>query len=258
MRQRLVTRTGPGRSLVHALKGVSFDAYEGDAVGVIGSNGSGKSTLLAAIAGLLAADRRRGARRRRAQAPRRRGDAAAGGIRLPQHPARLPGPRACRPTMSRTASTRSSSSPSSARRSTGRCGRTPRACAPVSTSPSPRRCGRGSCSSTRRWAWATAGSGRSRRSGSSEVLDEAGTLMFVSHGLGEIRRQCTRGLWIEQGVLRADGDGRRGGRRVRRPHVLARTRRPHAPGLLSDRGLERGRRASGPKPTRPSDTATTP
>jgi teichoic acid transport system ATP-binding protein len=32
---------------------VSFAAYEGDAIGLIGSNGSGKSTLLRAIAGLL-------------------------------------------------------------------------------------------------------------------------------------------------------------------------------------------------------------
>ena len=37
---------------VHALKGVSFAAYEGDAIGLIGTNGSGKSTLLRAIAGL--------------------------------------------------------------------------------------------------------------------------------------------------------------------------------------------------------------
>ncbi|MGO9164310.1 MAG: ABC transporter ATP-binding protein [Streptosporangiaceae bacterium] len=38
---------------VHAIRGVSFVAYRGDAVGVIGRNGSGKSTLLQAIAGLL-------------------------------------------------------------------------------------------------------------------------------------------------------------------------------------------------------------
>ena len=44
---------------VHAVKGVSFAAYEGEAIGLIGSNGSGKSTLLRAIAGLLPADRGR-------------------------------------------------------------------------------------------------------------------------------------------------------------------------------------------------------
>jgi teichoic acid transport system ATP-binding protein len=38
---------------VHAVKGVSFVAYKGEAIGLIGSNGSGKSTLLRAIAGLL-------------------------------------------------------------------------------------------------------------------------------------------------------------------------------------------------------------
>ncbi|MEZ5117182.1 MAG: ABC transporter ATP-binding protein [Candidatus Nanopelagicales bacterium] len=42
---------------VHALKGVSFATYRGDAVGLVGSNGSGKSTLLRAIAGLLPATR---------------------------------------------------------------------------------------------------------------------------------------------------------------------------------------------------------
>ncbi|MFJ7157878.1 ABC transporter ATP-binding protein [Streptomyces sp. NPDC101118] len=48
-------RTGdaPGVRKVHAVRGVSFTAYKGEAIGLIGTNGSGKSTLLRAIAGLL-------------------------------------------------------------------------------------------------------------------------------------------------------------------------------------------------------------
>ncbi len=43
---------GRRRIQVHALKHVSFDVKIGEAVGIVGSNGSGKSTLLRAIAGL--------------------------------------------------------------------------------------------------------------------------------------------------------------------------------------------------------------
>jgi teichoic acid transport system ATP-binding protein len=47
----------PSMKEVHAIRGMSFVAYQGDAIGVIGNNGSGKSTLLQAIAGLLPPDR---------------------------------------------------------------------------------------------------------------------------------------------------------------------------------------------------------
>lgn len=56
--RRLVTRTTtPNVRQVHAVRGVTFTAYRGEAIGLIGTNGSGKSTLLRAIAGLLPVER---------------------------------------------------------------------------------------------------------------------------------------------------------------------------------------------------------
>src|SRR5690349_16620751 len=53
-RRTLLRESAPGQRSVQAVRGVSFTAYRGEAIGLIGPNGSGKSTLLRAIAGLMA------------------------------------------------------------------------------------------------------------------------------------------------------------------------------------------------------------
>ena len=53
IRTRGLTKDLPlGSTVVHALRGVELDIYQGEIVGIVGPSGSGKSTLLGLIGGL--------------------------------------------------------------------------------------------------------------------------------------------------------------------------------------------------------------
>ncbi len=204
LRERLVTGKGSGRSLVRALRGVSFDAYEGDAIGVIGTNGSGKSTLLSTIAGLLTPS---GGEVLVAEEPKLLGVGAtllpsASGLRNIRLGCLALGMSAQEvderiddivdftelgEAIDRPLRTYSS-------------GMRARLHFAIATSVSPR---------ILLIDEALAVGDRMFRKKSTErieeLLENAGTLMLVSHALSEVTRQCNRALWIEKGVLRADG-----------------------------------------------------
>lgn len=204
LRDRLVNRKGTGRSVVHAVRGVTFDIYEGESVGIVGTNGSGKSTLLAALAGLL--------------------PVTSGTILVAEEPKLLgvgaaliptaPGRRNVRlgllalgvphdevdervdeivewtelgDAIDRPLRTYSS-------------GMRARLHFAIATSVQPRillideALGVGD----RRFR-------EKSRLRMESIQAAAGVLMIVNHSLGELKQSCERGLWIEQGRLRADG-----------------------------------------------------
>ena len=38
-----------------------------------------------------------------------------------------------------------------------------------------------------------------------EIRQQASTVIMVTHNMSEIEKSCTRAIWLEKGVLRADG-----------------------------------------------------
>jgi teichoic acid transport system ATP-binding protein len=204
LKQRFVNRQGSGKSFVHALKGVSFDAAEGDTIGVVGPNGSGKSTLLAAVAGLLSPT---SGEVLVAEEPKLLGvgatliPAASGyrNIRLgclalgmsnsevDEQIDELVEFTSLGPAIHRPLRTYSS-------------GMRARLHFAIATSVKPRILLIDEALAVGDKAFRAKSAGRI-----SEIISNAGTLMLVSHSLDEVARLCSRALWIEDGRVVADG-----------------------------------------------------
>jgi teichoic acid transport system ATP-binding protein len=204
-RRALLRETAPGERSVHAVRGVSFTAYRGEAIGLIGPNGSGKSTLLRAVAGLMAPS---------SGAVWTRGQASLLGVSA----AMMGGMSGDQNIMLGCLA----------------IGMTPAEIAdeydaicefagigefvhlPMSTYSS-------GMAARLRFAIAAArapdillidealstGDARFRRRSEKRILElreHAGTVFLVSHGLGIIRQTCTRAIWLERGQIMTDGD----------------------------------------------------
>lgn len=205
LKRMLLREDRPGQKDIHAIRGVSFTAYKGDAIGVIGPNGSGKSTLLRAIAGLMAPSE---------GAVWSRGQASLLGVSAAMMSAMSGDQNILLGCLA--------------------IGMTPAEIAeeydaicdfagigefvhlPMSTYSS----GMGA---RLRFAIAAArapdillidealatGDANFRRRSEArirELREHAGTVFLVSHGLGIIRETCNRVIWIEEGKLIMDGD----------------------------------------------------
>ena len=191
-------------TIVHAVKDVSFDIPVGEAVGIIGPNGSGKSTLLRAIAGL---------------------QSLANGTIFVSGEAQLLGVGAAlKPTLSGYRNVILGGLAMGLARSDivdqmdeivefsglgDAMGR------PMNTYSSGMRARLAFSIATLRIpdillideALAVGDKDFRERSLAriNEIRDDAGTVIMVTHNLGEIRKTCSRTIWIESGSVLADG-----------------------------------------------------
>lgn len=205
VRRILLREDGPGQRSVHAVRGVSFAAYRGEAIGIIGANGSGKSTLLRAIAGLMAPSQ--GVVWTRGQVSLL-GVSAAMMAGMSGEQNILLGCLAIGMTPAEIAEEYDAICEFA--------GIGEFVHLPMSTYSS----GMGA---RLRFAIAAArapdillidealatGDAQFRRRSESRILElreEAGTVFLVSHGLGIIRDTCTRAIWLEAGKIVLDGD----------------------------------------------------
>jgi len=180
-------KANPTIRQVKAVKGVSFTAYQGEAIGLIGSNGSGKSTILRSIAGLLPID--------------------SGAIFTMGQPSLLGANAALLPDLSGEQNVILGLLAMGMTR--------PQAEELMSTYSS-------GMSARLRFSIAAAkmhdvllvdealatGDARFRRRSEErvrELLAGAGTIFLVSHAVGTIQEVCERSIWLERGLIRMDG-----------------------------------------------------
>lgn len=205
--KRIISRSTPNIREVHAVKGVSFTAYRGEAIGLLGSNGSGKSTLLRAIAGLMPVSR--GAIYTQGQ-PSLLGvnaallndlsgerNVALGCLAMGMTPEQV---RKAAPEIIKFSGINERGDFSSLPMRTYSSGMSARL--------------RFSIAAAKKHdvllideALAT-GDARFRRRSEKRVRElraEAGTVFLVSHSLGTIRDTCERSIWLESGLIRMDG-----------------------------------------------------
>lgn len=204
LKERFVKHQGTGRSVIHAVRGVSFEVYEGESVGVMGSNGSGKSTLLAALAGLV--------------------PVTSGRILVSEEPKLLGVGAALLPGASGRRNIRLGSLALGVPRDEldARIDEIVEWCELGEAIDRPLRTYSSGMRARLHFAIATSvaprillidealavGDKNFRKKSMArmrELQESAGVLMMVNHSLTELAASCERGLWIENGVLQADG-----------------------------------------------------
>lgn len=190
---------------VHAVKSVSFDVHVGEAVGIVGSNGSGKSTLLRSIAGLQSLE--------------------SGTIRVRGQVGLLGVGAALKPTLSGYRNVMlgglamgltTEEIESKVDEVVDFSGLGEAMARPMNTFSSGMRARLAFSIATLRVPdillidEALAVGDKEFREKSLQRIREiqaaAGTVIMVTHNLGEIRETCSRAVWLADGELQADGD----------------------------------------------------
>ncbi len=204
LRSRFIDRTASRRSLVHAIRGVSFDVHEGEALGLIGFNGSGKSTLLSAIAGVLPVT---SGEILVADEPKLMGVGSAlvgqaSGYRNIRLGCLALGMSADEADERMDDLVRSTKLGDAIHRplNTYSSGMRARVHFVIATAITPKILLIDEALSVgdRRFR-------KSSRRRIEQIIEGAGTLLMVNHSLNELQSYCTRALWLDEGLIRMDG-----------------------------------------------------